>query len=67
VLDSAGTALTKYLFPNGEREAPDSAHEKVIHDFFTQNHINVHFSTFFGSGDYAAQRAQLARQLGLIP
>lgn len=65
--DDAGDALMKFVYPNGVRAARDSAHEKVVNDFLTQNHINVGITSFLRSSMYVAERAQLARQLRLIP
>jgi hypothetical protein len=58
--------LTKFLYPNGVPAGQDRAHEKIIQDFLTQNHIDDSIATFLNEDRYAAQRAQLARQRGLI-
>jgi hypothetical protein len=65
-VDSAGDALTKFVYPNGVSAARDPAHEQKVKDFLTQNSINASVTFFLKSSTFATNRMTLARQLGLI-
>ena len=67
VVDDAGEALTKYVYPNGVLAARDAAHAKDVSNFIAQKNINASMTLFLRSAMYAADRTALARQLKLIP
>lgn len=64
--DTAGDALIKFIYPNGISGGANRDSIASVQKFLTDNKIGVSWYFFLRSSNYAAQRATLAHNLGLI-